>query len=156
MSRHAAKHARPFRNAMQVFALTLFAAAPAAAQVGYKADPQGKDELWDVTSRMEMPGMPMAMPAQTHRVCAAKGSDESAVPAREGCRVSDVHRAGNKVTYKMACRGGGDDYTATGESTWNGNAYQGRMQMKGKMQGESMEMAMAYSGTRAGNCTLSK
>ena len=25
---------------------------------------QGKDDLWEVTSKMEMPGMPMAMPAQ--------------------------------------------------------------------------------------------
>ena len=36
--------------------LAAFFAGPAASQVGYKADPQGKDELWDVTSKMEMPG----------------------------------------------------------------------------------------------------
>jgi hypothetical protein len=134
----------------------IFVAAPAAAQVGYKADPQGKDELWDVTSKMEMPGMPMAMPAQTHRVCSAKGSDEGMVPAREGCRITDLKRSGNTVSYRMACRSGNDDYTATGESTGSANAYQGRMQMSGKMQGESMEMAMTYSGARAGNCTRSK
>ena len=29
----------------------------------------GPDELWDVTMRMEIVGMPMAMPAQTSQVC---------------------------------------------------------------------------------------
>lgn len=142
-----------FRSAAFAVALTLSVAVPAAAQTGYRVDPQGKDELWDVTSKMEMPGMPMAMPAQTHRVCTVKGGDDEGVPKREGCRVVDAKRAGNKVVYKMACRTGNDDYTASGESTWSGSAYQGRMQMVGRMQGEQMEMTMAYSGVRAGNCT---
>ena len=155
MARIAGFAARPVRIAFFA-ASAAFVVGSAAAQVGYKADPQGKDELWDVTSKMEMPGMPIAMPAQTHRVCAAKGSDEGMVPTRDGCRVTDLKRAGNKVSYKMACRSGSDDYTATGESTGSATAYQGRMQMSGKMQGESMEMAMTYSGARAGNCTLGK
>ena len=39
-----------------------------AAQKMFKAG-SGPDELWDVTFKMEMPGMPMAMPAQTQQVC---------------------------------------------------------------------------------------
>lgn len=146
-------HVRATRIAALAAFLTLFAAFPAAGQVGYRVDPQGKDELWDVTSKMEMPGMPMAMPAQTHRVCVEKGSDDAAVPKRDDCRVLESKRTGNKVTYRMACKSGKDDYTATGESTWSGNTYQGKMQMVGKMQGEQMDMTMSYSGTRAGNCT---
>ena len=134
-------------------ALTLLVAHPAAAQTGYRVDPQGKDELWDITSKMEMPGMPMAMPGQTNRVCAEKGSDAAAIPKKDECRVLESKRTGNKFTYRMACKSGKDDYTATGESTWSGNGYQGRMQMVGKMQGEQMEMTMTYIGARAGNCT---
>ena len=153
MPRNAARATRTARTVALTALLTLFAAFPAAGQVGYRVDAQGKDELWDVTSKMEMPGMPMAMPAQTHRVCVEKGSDDAAVPKRDDCRVLESRRTGNKVTYRMACKSGKDDYTATGESTWSGNTYQGKMQMVGKMQGEQMDMTMTYSGTRAGNCT---
>ena len=133
------------------FAALAFSAL-AAAQVGYRVDPQGKDELWDVTSKMEIPGMPIAMPAQTHRICVAKG-DAAMVPTREGCAVADVKRAGGTVTYRMTCKDGRNDYTASGESTAAASGYQGKMRMAGKVEGEQMEMAMAYSGARAGNCT---
>ena len=102
---------------------------------------------------MGMPGMSMAMPAQTNRICVQAGSEEAGVPKKDECRVLESKRIGNKVSYRMACRNAKDDYTATGESTWSGSGYQGRMQMVGKMQGEQMEMTMAYTGMRAGNCT---
>ena len=140
-------------HALLALAAALLMAAPAAGQMGYRVDPQGKDELWDVTSKMEMPGLPMAMPAQTNRVCIEKGGDSSMVPKQEGCTVTDVKRAGNTVTYRMACKSGRNDYTASGESTTSSNGYQGKMRMTGKMEGEQMDMAMTYSGARAGNCT---
>jgi hypothetical protein len=133
--------------------LALLGTLPAAAQVGYKADAQGKDELWDVTSKMDMPGMPMAMPAQTHRVCVEKGNDAGTVPMSEGCTVVDSKRVGNKFTYRMQCKNAKNDYTATGETTAAANAYQGKMHMAGKMDGQQMEMSLDYSGARAGNCT---
>jgi hypothetical protein len=53
-----------------VVVLALFvAASPAPAQ-------QGPDDLWEITSKMEMAGMPFAMPPQTSRVCLQKGKQE--------------------------------------------------------------------------------
>jgi hypothetical protein len=140
-------------RALLVVVLALLAAAPAAAQIGYKVDPQGKDELWDVTSKMDMPGMPMAMPARTNRVCVEKGNDAATIPKNDGCTVVDTKRVGNKFTYRMQCKNAKNDYTATGESTTGANGYQGKMHMAGKMEGEQMEMSLDYSGTRVGNCT---
>ena len=141
-------------HAIVVVTLGLFAAGPVAAQiVGYKADPQGKDELWDVTSKMEMAGMPFAMPAQTNRVCVEKGNDAGTIPKNDGCKVVETNRSGNRFTYKMACKDNKNDYIATGESTSTGNGYQGKMRMVGKMDGQQMDMAMSYTGARAGNCT---
>ena len=138
--------------AAAVLSFAALVADPAAAQAG-KADPQGKDELWDVTSKMEMAGMPFAMPAQTRRVCAAKGNDAAMIPRNEGCSVVEAKRVGNKLDYRMNCRSGQNDYTATGESTWSGSGYEGRMRMVGKMDGQPMDMTMTYTGARAGNCT---
>lgn len=114
---------------------------------------QGKDDLWEVTTKMEMPGMPMAMPAQTHRVCIAKGSkDDEYVPRRENCRVQDSKRVGNKLTYKMVCTGK-DAMTVAGEMTYGTNSYEGRMVMTGKMEGQPVEMTQTYAGKRVADCT---
>jgi hypothetical protein len=139
--------------AVLTFAVISLAAGPAAGQAGYRVDPQGKDELWDVTSKMEMPGMPMAMPAQTRRVCIAKGNDAGTIPMSEGCTVGDVQHSGNKLTYRMICKNGNNDYTATGESTMTAGGFRGAMKMAGKMDGHQMDMSMSYSGASAGNCT---
>jgi len=114
---------------------------------------QGKDDLWEVTSKMEMPGMPMAMPAQTSRVCVAKnGKDDDYVPRRENCRVLESKRTGNKLAYRMACTGK-DAMSVDGEMTFGSNSYEGRMKMSGKMEGQQMEMMQTYSGKRVGDCT---
>ena len=117
------------------------------------ASAQGKDDLWEVTTKMEMPGMPMAMPAQTNRVCIAKNSkDDDYIPRRDNCRVLESKRAGNKLTYKMACTGK-DAMNVAGEIAYGNNGYEGRMQMSGRMEGQSMEMTQTFSGKRVGDCT---
>jgi hypothetical protein len=141
-------------HTLLVAAFALLAAGAAAGQTGYKADPQGKDELWDVTSKMEMAGMPFAMPAQSNRVCIAKGNDAGTIPRSEGCTVVDSKHVGGKFTYRMTCKNGNNDYTASGETTSAANGYQGTMRMVGKMEGQQMDMSMSYTGTRSGACTL--
>ena len=125
------------------------------AGFAHAATPNTQEGLWEITSKMEMPGMPMAMPAQTHRLCVAKGGkDEDYIPKRDGCRMQDSKRVGNKVTYKMVCTGK-DTMTVAGETTFGGNSYDGRMVMSGKMDGQQMEMTQTYSGKRVGDCTAS-
>ena len=81
-------------------------AAIAALVLPLEGQAQGKDDLWEVTTKMEMAGMPMAMPAQTSRMCTAKNrKDEDLIPRRENCKLLESNRSGNKITYKMACTG---------------------------------------------------
>jgi hypothetical protein len=136
--------------------LALTTAFVAAVCVPVTSAAQGKDDLWEITSKMEMPGMPMAMPAQTQRICVAKtGKDDDYIPKRENCRLQDSRRTGNKVTYKMVCTGK-DALTISGETTFAATSYEGRMQMSGKMDGQQVEMNQTYSGKRVGDCTASK
>ena len=133
--------------ALAAVAVFVVATAPAPALA------QGKDDLWEITTKMEMPGMPMAMPAQTQRVCVAKsGKDDDYIPKREGCRVQDSKRVGNKVSYKMVCTGK-DTMSVTGETTFGANSYDGKMAMSGKMDGQQIDMNQTYSGKRVGDCT---
>lgn len=124
----------------------------AAMSVAASATAQGKDELWEVTMKMEMAGMPM--PAQTQRICQQAGKkDESRIPQQENCKTSDVKQSGSKVTFKIQCRDGADQYGGTGEVTSGKDTYSGVMKLKGTVDGEPMDMTQTFSGKRAGNCT---
>src|SRR5664279_6088299 len=115
------------------------------------ASGQGKDELWDITMKMEMPGM--AMPARTQRMCLEKSAgDDSYVPKQENCRTVESKRSGNKLIYKMVCEGK-NAMTINGEMTFVEGGYDGRMHMTGKADGQAMDMTQTYSGKRVGNCT---
>ncbi|HEX6138346.1 MAG TPA: DUF3617 family protein [Casimicrobiaceae bacterium] len=117
---------------------------------------QAKDDLWEVTTKMEMPGMPMAMPAQVNRVCVAKErKDEDLIPRRDNCRVLESKRVGSRLTYKMACTGA-EPMDIAGEMTLGGNGYEGRMRMTSTSGGQSMEMAQTFAGRRVGDCVATK
>ena len=64
-----------------------------------------RDGRWEVKTEMEMPGMPMKMPAMTSTQCITKEQVEDpqrSVPQGRGapnnCKVSDYKVTGNKVT----------------------------------------------------------
>jgi len=123
--------------------LALAVASPAAAQ--------GKDDLWEHSSKMEMPGMPMAMPAQVNRVCVSKNrKDEDLIPTRDNCRVVDSKRTGNRVTYRMECAGS-EPSVIVGDLTFGNNTYEGQMRMTLTKTNDTMNMAL--SGRRVGDCT---
>jgi hypothetical protein len=114
---------------------------------------QEKDELWDITMKMEMAGMPMSMPARTTRMCVEKGAkDDSYVPQQSDCRNVESKRTGNKYTFKTVCDGK-NKMTTTGEITFGDGTYEGRMKMTGMMEGQPMDMTQTYSGKRVGTCT---
>jgi hypothetical protein len=133
----------PSAGAVAVLIAALVASLPVSAQ--------GKDELWEVSSKMEMQGMPMAMPAQVNRVCVGKNrKDEDLVPKQSNCRVVDSKRVGSKFTYKMECTGD-EPMTMIGEMTFGNNAYDGQMRMTMTKTKDTMNMAV--SGKRVGDCT---
>ncbi len=131
-------------GAVLVALLTALAAAPPAAA-------QGKDDLWEVSTRMEMPGMPMAMPGQVNRMCVGKNrKDEDLIPRQDNCRVTDSRRSGNQISYRMECAGA-EPSVIVGEMTLGANAYDGRMRMTLTKTNDTMNMT--YAGRRVGDCT---
>src|SRR5437762_9208153 len=112
------------RNVKTIFALV--AAFPLAF-----AHAAGSDELWEVSSQMNMPGMPAGMGAQKHQVCTEKGDAKKAMSSKgsEKCKLTDFKQTGNKVTMTMACPAGTapsentysaahTDYNGTGKRPW--------------------------------------
>ena len=128
------------------FAVALVPVEPALAQ--------GTDDMYEITSRMEMPGMALSVPAQVVKLCVAKnGKDDQFIPRKSECKIVDSKRTGNTFTYKMAC-GGSDPATMDGEVVFGTGAYEGKMRMTMTKTNESMQMT--YSGQRIGSCTATK
>ena len=109
-------------------------------------------EYWEVTNKMEIPGMPFAMPPTTSKVCIAKGmeNDPKNTSGNKDCQVSDVKTVANKASWKVRCVQDGEVMTGKGEQTTTANGYTGKMQLSGKSGGEDINMNMAYSGKRIG------
>ena len=142
--------ARGFSRAALACAAAALLAVPASGVA------QGADQLWEVTVKMEMPGMPMAMPPQVRRVCVAQNHrDEDLIPTQGNCRVLESKRVGNRLTYAMTCTGE-PAMNVAGEMTFAADRYDGRMRMTTSEGGQPLEMAQTYAGRRVGGCTATK
>ncbi|MFH0934267.1 MAG: DUF3617 family protein, partial [Pseudomonadota bacterium] len=66
------------------------------------------------------------------------------------CKMTDIKTVGNKTTWKARCEKDGEVMTGTGEQTTSPGAYKGKINFKGKSDGQDMNMDMAYSGKKIG------
>lgn len=110
-------------------------------------------EWWEITSRMEMEGMPFAMPAQTSKVCLPKGgqSDPNRTQGKDSnCKMTDVKHSGNTVKYKGSCVNQGETMNMVGETTHDSKSFKSNVKMTGKSQGEPINMKMSGSGKYIG------
>ena len=107
----------------------------------------GSDELWEMTTKMDMPGM--AMPAMTATVCLPKGGayKPGKVPHQKNCEMSDLKVSGNKTSWKMHCSGR-DAMDGSGEVTRTANSMKGMM----KLSSKDVQMTQDISGKRVGTC----
>ncbi len=111
----------------------------------------GKGEMWEITTKMEMEGMP-AMPMPASKVCIPKGQEKDpnrAVPEDKNCKTSDVKVSGNKMSWKMKCEGK-DAMSGSGEMIFGDGTYSGKM----KMHDKDGDMVMVYNGKRIGSCDV--
>lgn len=107
-------------------------------------------EYWEVTTKMEMVGMPMALPAQTVKVCIPKGAErDPKYTADKNCVVSDVKTSGNKTSWSMRCDQDGQILTGTGEMSGTPDNAQGKMHLVGSGK-QAFEMKQTYSNKRLG------
>ena len=112
-----------------------------------------REGMWEITSSMEMPDMPMKMPPMIVKHCYTKEDvkDQKKMISRDNnCTVTDFKSSGNKVSWKMKCTGQGAG-TFSGETTFSGDSYESVM----KMQSDAAmgkPMTMKVKGKRLGNC----
>ena len=131
---------------------TVAASALVALAWAQAVHAQAAGDLYEVTVRMEMAGMPTQMPAITHRNCLKKGgSDADLVPHQDNCTVTDAKRTGNRLTFAIACTGR-DAMKGNGDFTFAGDGYSGQIRLAGKMENEDVQVTQAITGRRVGAC----
>ena len=129
-----------------IIAIVAALAIPAAS---HAADTM-REGLWELTTTMDIPGMPMKMAPTKVKHCYTKEEvkdTKSTISRDKNCKVTDMKQSGNKVSWKMKCTGENPG-TFTGETTFKGDSYDSTM----KMVTEGQTMNMKVSGKRIGNC----
>ncbi|MBV8519383.1 MAG: DUF3617 family protein [Acidobacteria bacterium] len=124
---------------LATLALPLFAASPQ------------KHGKWQITTQVEMPGVPVQAPPVTQTVCLTAADVENpqkSVPAdaNHDCKVSDYKIDGNTISWTVSCPK--MQALGSGKITFAGDSYSGAM----KLMVHEHEMSMKYSGKRLGDC----
>lgn len=135
---------------------SLLAVAVCAAMVApVLAQSPMREGKWEITTQMQMPDMPMQMPATTKVRCITKAQlddPESTLPGGSpdpsaDCEVSNYKAEGKAVTWKLTCTGS-QAMTGEGSIVFDGDRYDGTM----KMTMDQGAMTMKYTGKRVGDC----
>lgn len=120
------------------------------------AAPNLQDGLWEITSRIEVQGMPMAMQMAPvkHTACLTQ---KDAVPQKaekdQQCKILNNHIDGNTVSWSMECREKGQVVTSSGKVTYAGTSFSGSSQTTIEQPGQGkVQINNPMSGKRIGNC----
>lgn len=146
---------------------TVAFAAVIACSAAVFAQGARRDGKWEVTTQIEMAGMPAGrgMPAMTTTQCITKeqaADPQKSVPqppqrggAQSDCKVSDFKTVGNKVNWTIKCTTP-QAVDGTGEVTYGTDTYEGLMTMNMQMarggQTTPMQMTIKMNGKRLGDC----
>ena len=127
--------------------------ALASAALPALAAPNLEEGNWEITTKMEMPGMPFAMPPTKHNQCMTK-KDFVPDQSRKGqdCKMTDQKVSGDTVSWHMVCKDRDGTTEGDGKITYKGKSYDGQMQMRMNQKGENMAMNMSFSGRHTGPC----
>jgi hypothetical protein len=113
-----------------------------------------RDGTWEVKMEMDMPGMPMKMPAMTSTQCVTRAdadNPQKMMPRggkdQDQCTVSDYKVDGGRVTWAMKFEGK-EPMTGAGDLLYTADSYTGTM----KMDRAGQVTTMKYSGKRLGDC----
>ena len=108
---------------------------------------------YEITAKVEMPGMPGGMPPQTMTQCL---NEQNPVPDSsadsQGCKITDMKTRGNTVTYTMECNQEGMKTKITGEMTYHGDSFEGTTQMNMGPTAGNMTVTTVIKGKRIGEC----
>lgn len=113
-----------------------------------------QEGLWEITTVITMPGMPMQMPPIKTTQCI---SQEDMIPQTQQpdqpdqqCEIANMITTGNTVSYDMICSSQGNTMKAHSSITYAKDQMQGSM--TATMEPSNMTMTYTLTGKRIGDC----
>lgn len=114
-----------------------------------------QEGLWEITTVMKMPGMPMQMPPVKTTQCITQADlvPQTQQPDQpdQQCDIANMTVNGNTVSYDMVCAAQGNTMKAHSSITYEKNRMQGKM--TATMEPSNMTMSYTLSGKRIGDCS---
>ncbi len=120
----------------------------------YAEAPDIKEGLWEVSSEVSIPGMPMQMPAVTSQQCFTKQNmNPEKIMQKNNCQMNDMDLKNNHASWSMSCEQQGMTMQGTGSIQYQKTSFSGTfdMTMSGASQG-NMNMKTKLNGRYIGNC----
>lgn len=124
-----------------------FAITAGSLTLALPAVAAGEGEWWEMSTKVEMPGMPAMPGGQTVKFCRVKGDEGKPVKSTDdkNCAITDVKHTGNTMTFNMKCTGK-DAMTGKGEITTTPTTFNQKI----RMRSGGDDMTMVSSGKRIG------
>jgi hypothetical protein len=117
------------------------------------AAPNYQEGLWEMTTTVNMPGVPKEMMRpMKQQVCMTK---QNAVPqpqqkGEQQCKMTNQRTVGSKVFWTMTCKGG---TVSNGEITYSKASFDGSQTTTTSQGGKLMTVKSAMTGKYIGPCT---
>ncbi len=112
-----------------------------------------QDGKYEITSKVEMPGMPMQMAPVTVTQCLTQ---QDPVPnqstAGQQCNIIDMKTEGKTVSWKMECTQRGQKMQSTGKMVYYGDHFEGTTNTMLGPQSGNMTITTVINGKRIGAC----
>ncbi len=111
---------------------------------------------WEITTTIEMVGMPMQMPAVKTTQCLTRDDlipkETSGSNVQRPCKVKNTKIDGNTVSWDMACS---DKNQTSGQGvvTYHGDTFEGTIRMVSTLSSKKkLQMILHLKGKRVGDC----
>lgn len=116
--------------------------------------------MWEITTQMNMPGMPYQMPPMTFKHCVTPemlakdhGLGEQKSPPGSHCERTRMKLSGNRAEWAVSCTGKAN-MSGHGTLTWDSpDSYHGETHLTMDMDGQTRNMTQTMQGKRLGACT---
>jgi hypothetical protein len=144
---------------MVVIIVSLIMFGCSKKESGTASAPEGKsataslnmnDGQWEITTTVDMPGMPEAarMPNTVTSCLTKSDSVPKANSEQSECKMVDQKINGNTISWNVVCK----ETSGNGTITYAGDSFSGLMESTTKQDGKEMKVKMKMEGKRIGAC----
>ncbi len=117
------------------------------------AAPNITEGKWEITSKVVMEGLPMAVPPVKTSMCL---SNKEAVPQKaqknQDCKMISNNVVGNTVTWVMQCKDKNGTMDSEGKITYRGSSFDGTVIVNMKNGKGNQKITQNMHGKRIGDC----